>query len=79
MGDEGNTEIVGKIKKKINVYELNSPVKKHFQNKKILAICSLWEKFKFIDGEMWNLMESIYRYQIKSNEMKSDIIIIVAC
>ena len=35
MGDERNTEIVGKIKKKINVYELNSPVKKHFQNKKI--------------------------------------------
>ena len=34
MGDERNTEIVGKIKKKINVYELNSPVKKHFQNKK---------------------------------------------
>ena len=27
-------EIVGKIKNKINVYELNSPVKKHVQNKK---------------------------------------------
>ena len=27
-------EIVGKIKNKINVYELNSPVKKHVQNRK---------------------------------------------
>lgn len=34
-------EIVGKIKNKINVYELNSPVKKHVQNKKKLAICCL--------------------------------------
>ena len=44
MGDERNTEIVGKIKKKINVYELNSPVKKHFQNKKIFQLYAAYER-----------------------------------